>query len=56
MLRATTASCAFLILHGKLPGGDDEARARWGNRVAAGKLGVVHAPGRKPRLIGDSLK
>ena len=29
------------------------ARARWGNNVAAGKLGVVLAPGRKPRLFGD---
>ena len=36
-----------------LAGGEAEARKRWGNRVAAGKLGVVLAPGKKPRLIGD---
>ena len=42
------AGYAFL-----LPGGEAEARERWGSWVAAGKLGVVKAPGKKPRLIGD---
>ena len=37
----------------EIPGGEGEARLRWGKNVAAGKLGVVCAPGRKPRLIGD---
>ena len=36
-----------------LDGGEQEARSRWGNLLASGKLGVVHAPGKKPRLIGD---
>eukprot|EP00435_Cladocopium_sp_Y103_P043837 s2142_g12.t1 len=37
----------------ELQGGEAEARLRWGDNVAAGKLGVVCAEGRKPRLIGD---
>eukprot|EP00435_Cladocopium_sp_Y103_P036118 s3286_g9.t1 len=37
----------------EIPGGEFEARARWGKNIAAGKLGVVVAEGRKPRLIGD---
>ncbi|CAE7206124.1 unnamed protein product, partial [Symbiodinium natans] len=36
-----------------LPGGEAEARARWGDRIAAGKFGVVQVPGKNPRLIGD---
>ncbi|CAJ1458009.1 unnamed protein product, partial [Effrenium voratum] len=36
-----------------LQGGEEEARSRWGSLVASGKLGVVRAPGKKPRLIGD---
>ncbi|CAE7267411.1 unnamed protein product [Symbiodinium sp. CCMP2456] len=37
-----------------LEGGEEEARRRWGKHVAAGKLGVVHASGKKkPRLFGD---
>ena len=36
-----------------LPGGESEARSRWGPHVAAGKLGVVRVPGKNPRLIGD---
>ena len=36
-----------------LPGGAAEAVQKWGSNVAAGRLGVVQAPGRKPRLIGD---
>ena len=36
-----------------LEGGEPEARRRWGKLVASGKLGVVRAPGKKPRLIGD---
>ena len=36
-----------------LPGGGEEALRRWGANVAAGKFGLVVAPGRKPRLIGD---
>ena len=34
-------------------GGVPVAKARWGNLVASGKLGVALAPGKKPRLIGD---
>lgn len=30
----------------RVPGGAAEARARWGPNVAAGKLGVVQAPGK----------
>lgn len=37
----------------EIHGGEQEARARWGSKVAAGKFGVVTAEGRKPRLIGD---
>ena len=37
-----------------LAGGEEEARRRWGKHVAAGKLGVVHASGKKkPRLFED---
>ena len=36
-----------------LLGGGEEALRRWGANVAAGKFGLVVAPGRKPRLIGD---
>ena len=39
-----------------LDGGLDEARARWGDRVADMKLNVVKAGGKKPRLIGDPTK
>ena len=42
---------AGYLMH--LPGGAAEARDRWGDNVAAGKLGVACAPGKKPRLIGD---
>ncbi|CAE7449580.1 unnamed protein product, partial [Symbiodinium pilosum] len=48
IMKDVEAGFAFI-----LPGGEDEARARWGDHVAAGKLRVVRAPGRKPRLIGD---
>ena len=34
----------------KLERGEAEARERWGHRIAAGKLGVVQVPGKKPRL------
>ena len=37
----------------ELLGGEEEARALWRTKVAAGKFGVVCAEGRKPRLIGD---
>jgi len=36
-----------------LAGGEQEARTRWGDLVASGKLAVVHVPGKNPRLIGD---
>ena len=38
----------------ELQGGLEEAKRRWGSKVAAGKLGIAHAPGRDPRLFGDS--
>ena len=31
-----------------------EAQARWGSRVAVGRLNIVIAPGKKPRLVVDS--
>ena len=37
-----------------LPGGLPEAKARFGARCAAGRLGLVHKEGSPPRLIGDS--
>ena len=36
-----------------LPRGEAEARSRWGASLAAGKLGVVKASGKKLRLVGD---
>eukprot|EP00434_Breviolum_minutum_P007958 symbB.v1.2.007019.t1/scaffold427.1/size208084/1 len=36
-----------------LPGGFAAAKQRWGGNLAAGKLGIVQAVGKKPRLIGD---
>ena len=36
-----------------LTGGEQEARTRWGDLVASGKLAVVNVPGKNPRLIGD---
>ena len=36
-----------------LPGGESAARERWGDRLAAGKFGLVTTPGKKPRLVGD---
>ncbi len=38
----------------RVAGGLDEARRRWGQFVAVGKLGVITAPGKEPRLVGDS--
>lgn len=43
---------AGALMH--LPGGEPEARARWGEKCAAGKLDLVKVPGKKPRLIGDA--
>lgn len=37
----------------QLPGGESAARVRWGDRLAAGKFGLVTTPGKKPRLVGD---
>ena len=37
-----------------LPGGFPEAKARFGAKCAAGKLGVVKKEGSDPRLVGDS--
>ena len=34
-------------------GGESAARERWGDRLAAGKFGLVTTPGKKPRLVGD---
>eukprot|EP00435_Cladocopium_sp_Y103_P046226 s1410_g13.t1 len=48
IMKDVNAGHAFI-----LQGGADEARQRWGTHVAAGRLGVVQASGRKPRLIGD---
>ena len=31
-----------------------EAQARWGSRLAVGRLNIVIAPGKKPRLVVDS--
>ena len=38
----------------EIPGGMQEAKRRWGDLVAVGKLGVATADGRKPRLVMDS--
>ena len=35
-------------------GGLESARERWGRKVAVGKLAVIEAPGKEPRLVGDS--
>ena len=48
MMKDVEAGFAF-----ELPGGEAAARQRWGNNVAAGKLGISHPPGKKPRLTGD---
>ena len=48
MLTDVEPGCAF-----ELVGGEAEARQRWGDNIAAGKLGIAHPPGEKPRLIGD---
>ncbi len=37
-----------------LQGGFKEAQRRFGKRMAAGKLGIVKAPGKDDRLVGDS--
>ena len=37
-----------------LPGGLAEAKRRYGNRCAAGRLGLVKKEGKEPRLVGDS--
>ena len=36
------------------PGSLEDARVRWPKGVAVGKLAVVKAPGKSPRLVGDS--
>ena len=38
----------------ELVGGMDEAKRRFGAKIAAGKLGIVSVPGKEDRLIGDS--
>ena len=43
---------AGCLMH--LRGGEAEAKERWGDKIAAGKLGLVKIPGKKPRLIGDA--
>lgn len=48
MLKDVAAGHAFELI-----GGEAEARQRWGDLVAAGKLGIAQPPGKKPRLIGD---
>ena len=48
MLKDVAAGHAFELL-----GGEAEAKLRWGDLVAAGKLGIAQPPGKKPRLIGD---
>ena len=48
MMKVVEAGFAF-----ELPGGEAAARQRWGNVVAAGKLGISHPPGKKPRPTGD---
>ena len=48
VMEDVVAGHAFVI-----HGGEAEARERWGDRVAAGKLGVVQLPGKKPRFVGD---
>ena len=35
-------------------GGMDEAKSRWGDLIAVGRLGIATAEGRKPRLGMDS--
>ena len=37
-----------------LPGGVAEAKRRYGNHCAAGRLGLVKKEGKEPRLVGDS--
>ena len=36
------------------PGSLEDARVRWPKGIAVGKLAVVKAPGKSPRLAGDS--
>ena len=48
MLKDVAAGHAYELI-----GGEAEARQRWGDLVAAGKLGIAQPPGKKPRLIGD---
>jgi hypothetical protein len=36
------------------PGTLADARARWPQGIAVGKLAVIKAPGQEPRLVGDS--
>ena len=33
----------------------EEAKERWGDKIAAVKSGLVKIPGQKPRLIGDAM-
>ena len=33
-----------------LPGGESAARERWGDRLAAGKFGLLTAPGKKTQI------
>lgn len=47
-MKDVSAGFAYILLCGAA-----EAVQKWGSNVAAGRLGVVQAPGRKPRLIGD---
>jgi hypothetical protein len=48
MLKDVAAGHAYELI-----GGEAEARQRWGDLVAGGKLGIAQPPGKKPRLIGD---
>ena len=37
-----------------IKGGLQEAKKRWGDRIAIGKLGLIQVEGKKDRLVGDS--
>jgi hypothetical protein len=47
----TELSKGYMI---EIVGGMAEARQRWGERIACGRLSIVKAPGKEPRLVGDS--
>ena len=38
----------------EIPGGEQEARAQWPKGIAIGKLNVVQADGKEPRMVLDS--